>query len=116
MRNIEISMDYIECGIVYAWRWSGDQKHAKIGASKVGKLRERLISTYHPTDDALLIAISIYPDRKEAQTRETSILRSLGRVHSKREWVYINDDFNKLINKEFTKVERTKEEILILRK
>ncbi len=112
VRNIGISMDYLERGVVYAWRWSGDEKHAKIGASTVKTLRERMISTYHPTDDALLIGFSLFANRKEAQKRETALLKSLGRVHSKREWVYINDDFNILLNKEFTRIEKTKEDIL----
>ena len=105
-RNIGISMDCIDCGIVYAWRWSGDDKYAKIGVSIAGRLRERMISTYHPTDDALLIGISKYDDRKEAQEKETSILNNLTRAHPKREWVIIDEDFNKLINEEFTRIEK----------
>ena len=112
VRNIGISMDCLEHGVLYTWRWSGDNEHAKIGASTVKNLRERMISTYHPTDDALLIGFSLFTDRQEAQKRETSLLNSLRRVHSKREWVYINDEFNKLLNKEFKRIDKTKEDIL----
>ena len=101
-----------ECGIdidksiVYAWRWSGDNKYAKIGRSKSGyHLRETIKArsvTFHPTDEVHLIGIkySETPSREEKR-----ILDTLGRTRCDREWVNINPDFNKLINEEFTKIE-----------
>lgn len=37
--------------LVYAWRWSGDCRFAKIGVSMGSTLRDRLVFTYHPTDE-----------------------------------------------------------------
>ncbi len=102
-----------ECGIdidksiVYAWRWSGDNKYAKIGRSKSGyHLRETIKArsvTFHPTDEIHLIGIkySETPSREEKR-----ILDTLDRTHPKREWVCINENFNELINNEFIKIER----------
>lgn len=104
-----------ECGIdidksiVYAWRWSGDNKYAKIGKCKKGSiLWERIKmqpATFHPTDDIFLIGIKEYRYEKEIHQEEKRILDTLGRTRHDREWVNINVDFNKLINEEFTKIE-----------
>ena len=97
----------IDKSIVYAWRWSGDDRYAKIGRSQAGyQLRETTkvrSVTFHPTDEIHLIAIkySETPSREEKR-----ILTKLDRTLPKREWVYINKKFNELINKEFIKIER----------
>ena len=96
----------IDSYIVYTWRWFNDKNYAKIGVSTGAKLRERLVWTYHPTDDIVLIGVMKCGDRKEALAREISILKCLGRTHPKREWVEINENFNELIDKEFTKIEK----------
>ena len=69
-------------------------------------LRERLVFTYHPTDEIELIGVSRarYSKRSEAHSKETSILKRLKKSHCKREWVHINEDFNKLIDEEFIKI------------
>ena len=69
-------------------------------------LRERLVFIYHPTDEIKLIGVSIakYSKRSEAHSKEAFILNSLKKSHCKREWVYINEDFNKLIDEEFIKI------------
>lgn len=92
--------------LVYAWRWSGDDKFAKIGVSMGSTLRERLVFTYHPTDEIKLIGVSIakYSKRSEAHRKEASILKGLKKSHCKREWVHISEDFNKLIDEEFRKI------------
>lgn len=93
--------------LVYAWRWSNDDRFAKIGVSMGSTLRDRLVFTYHPTDEIELIGVSIarYNKRSKAHSKESSILNSLKKSHCKREWVYINQDFNKLINEEFIKID-----------
>jgi len=92
--------------LVYAWRWSGNRRFAKIGVSMGSTLRDRLVFTYHPTDEIELIGVSRarYSKRSEAHRKETAILGSLCKSHCKREWVYINGDFNKLIDEEFIKI------------
>lgn len=96
----------IDKPIVYAWRWSGNDKYAKIGKCKTGwRLRETIKArsvTFHPTDDIFLIGIK-YTDSETLSREEKCILKRLDLTHSKREWVYINDNFIKLINKELKK-------------
>ena len=105
-----------ECGIdidksiVYAWRWSGDNRYAKIGKCKKGSiLWERIKmqpATYHPTDNIFLIGIKEYRYEREIHQEEIRILDRLGRTRRDREWVNINASFNQLINEEFTRIER----------
>lgn len=99
----------IDKSIVYAWRWSGNDRYAKIGKCKRGSiLWERIRmqpATYHPTDDIFLIGIKEYRYEREIHQEEIRILDRLGRTRRDREWVNINEDFNKLINEEFTKIE-----------
>ena len=97
----------IDKSIVYAWRYSDDKRFAKIGKCKKGEiLRERLKTTFHPTDDIFLIGIKEYCCGKEIHREETRILDTLRRTRCDREWVKINEDFNELINEEFTKIEK----------
>ena len=93
--------------LVYAWRWSGDDRFAKIGVSMGSTLRERLVFTYHPIDEIKLIGVSIakYSRRSDAHSKESSILKRLRKSHCKREWVYTNGNFSKLINEEFRKID-----------
>ena len=102
-RDIEVCIDNY---YVYAWRWSGDKRYAKIGKSMGHSLRERLITTYHPTDNPIWIGHMKCLGKKEAQEKETSILDRFKRSHPKREWIIINKDFNELIDKKFTQIEK----------
>lgn len=109
-QNLIFAIDYeidIDKSIVYAWRYSGDKRFAKIGqCSKGGILRERMQTTFHPTDDIFLIGIKEYSDAKEIRREEKRILEELGRTRCGREWVCINENFKKLINKEFTLIKK----------
>ena len=81
--------------IVYAWRWSDDNTCAKIGVSTVSGLKSRMVATYHPTDDPILIGVRKCRSRREAERIEKSLLRTLERTRSDREWVIIDDAFNR---------------------
>ncbi len=94
----------IDSHIVYAWRWSNDNRYAKIGKSSGKTLRERMKAEYHPTDDIILIGVMECGDRKEALDKEQSILNRLGRTRPDREWVEIDQDFYELIDKKFTRI------------
>lgn len=94
----------IDSHVVYAWRWCSDKKHAKIGVSRGIRLRERMVTTYHPTDSIFLIGVVHFKNKKEAQEKEKNILHELDRTLHNREWVKIDESFNNLINKEFTKI------------
>lgn len=102
-RKYEIDIDRY---VVYAWRWYSDDRHAKIGTSMGWRLRERMVTTYHPTADIFLIGIREYDNKKNAGRMETHILHTLEKSHPDREWVIIDEDFSKLINEEFTRVEK----------
>ena len=73
--------------VVYAWKWSGDDRHAKIGVSTERRLDDRIkkAKTYHPTDDPIPIGVCIekYDTRKQARAAEKSILEEneLKRAH-----------------------------------
>ena len=104
--NFKFAREYeidIDKHLVYAWRWSDDCRYAKIGEAMAWRLRERMITTFHPTDDILLIGTKEYDTKKEAQRMEKHILDTLCRTRCDREWVKINENFNnKLINEGFT--------------
>ena len=87
--------------IVYAWRWSGDDTCAKIGVSKVSNLESRMVATYHPTDDPILIGVMKCDSPGEAKDNEEYFLRTLERTRSDREWVIIDEDFNQIIDEAF---------------
>lgn len=99
----------IDKSIVYAWRWSADEKYAKIGKCKKGSiLRERIQmqpATFHPTDDIFLIGIKACGCEREMHREEKRILDALRRTRPDREWVHINAAFKKLMNEAFTKIE-----------
>jgi len=100
----EIGVDAY-CHLVYAWKWSGDDRYAKIGHSTGRTLRDQMVTTYHPTDDIILIGIKVCAGKKNSE-EEASILNRLGRIRPDREWVKINEEFNELINKKFTRIEK----------
>ena len=87
--------------IVYAWRWSNDNTYAKIGVSKVSNLESRMATTYHPTDDPILIGVRKCRSRKEANKIEKDLLCRLKRPRLDREWVIIDENFNWIIDEEF---------------
>ena len=93
-----------DCFVVYAWRWKANEKYAKIGKCPIGNLLYRLITTYEPIDNPLLIGVKEFPNKKEAGEFEREILNiKFERTHCKREWIYSNKKFDKMIDNEFTK-------------
>lgn len=88
---------------VYAWRWGGDERFAKIGRTRNGLkgVENRMVTTYHPTDDPVLLGVRECADAEESHKTEQYILNRLGRVRDDREWVKINERFNEMINKSF---------------
>ena len=88
--------------VVYAWRWSGDDRYAKIGVSTMSKLETRLVATYHPTDDPILLGVMKCLSRGEAEDNEHYFLNEkLERVRPDREWVIIDEEFNEILNEAF---------------
>ena len=88
---------------VYAWRWCGDERFAKIGRTRKGLkgVEERMITTYHPTDDPILLGVRECADAEESHKIEQYILNGLGRTRPDREWVEIDEKFNEMIDKSF---------------
>jgi hypothetical protein len=87
--------------IVYAWRWSNDNTCAKIGHTIMSLLEDRMAATYHPTDDPVLIGIIKCDNLKHRRLIEKTILDGLQRTRPDREWVIIDEAFNKKIDEEF---------------
>lgn len=94
------------CFVVYAWRWKANDKYAKIGKCPIGNLRMRLITTYEPIDVPLLIGVKEFPNKKEAGIAERSILNNFKKTRPKRDWVIINETFNEMIDRTFTRIEK----------
>ena len=98
----QVDEDY---DIVYAWRWSGDDTCAKIGISTRSRLlKSRLdaASTYHPTDDPVLIGVMWCRNRERAKDEEWGFLNGFfERTRPDREWVIIDEVFNETINEAF---------------
>ena len=89
---------------VYAWRYSRDNRYAKIGETTKKSFHSRYIKTYHPTDDPILIGIFKCNNKPHAQDVETHILKILTRTRpdiQKHEWVEIDEAFNKMIDDSF---------------
>ena len=112
-KNLILADDFgidIDKSIVYAWRWSADDRYAKIGKCKRGSIFWERIkmqpATFHPTDDIFLIGVKEYRNEKEIHQAEKRILDTLRRTRPDREWVNINDAFNELINDEFRRIEK----------
>ena len=84
--------------LVYAWRWSGDKRYAKIGKTKLSGLEHRWKTapkTYHPTDEPILLGYIRCRDEKSALALEDELLNeTLDRVRPDREWVEIDETFN----------------------
>ena len=95
----QVDEDY---DVVYAWRWSGDDICAKIGVSTIVNLETRLVSTYHPTDDPILIGVMKCRTPEEAKDNEWYFLNeALERTRPDREWVIIDEEFNRIIDEAF---------------
>lgn len=88
---------------VYAWRWCGDERFAKIGRTRNGLkgVENRMVTTYHPTDDPVLLGVRECADAEESHKTEQYILNRLRRVRPDREWVEIDERFNEMIDKSF---------------
>ena len=65
------------CFVVYAWRWKTKDRYAKIGKCPIGNIRMRIITTYEPIDDPLLIGVRECRNRKEAGEIERDMLNTL---------------------------------------
>ena len=89
--------------LVYAWRWSNDDRYAKIGRSSKNNFKSRLITTYHPTDDPNVIGYRKCADLQHAEDLQNHILEGLERTRRDREWVKIDKEFEKMINLSFIK-------------
>ena len=94
------------CYVVYAWRWKANDRYAKIGKCPIGNLMYRMITTYEPIDDPLLIGVMECPNSKKVGEIERDILNRLKRTRSDREWVIINEAFNEVIDEAFTRIEK----------
>ena len=89
---------------VYAWRWRGDERFAKIGRTRNGEkgVKNRMVTTYHPTDDPVLLGVRKCADAEESHKTEQYILKVLGRTRPDREWVEIDEAFKEMIEKSFS--------------
>ena len=56
---------------VYAWRWCGDERFAKIGRTRNGLkgVVNRMVTTYNPTDDPVLLGVRKCTDVKNPTKR-----------------------------------------------
>lgn len=83
--------------LVYAWRWSGDEKRAKIGKTRLSRLESRWHTspkTYHPTDDPISLGFVRCASEQSAIALEDELLNeTLSRIRPDREWVEIDDTF-----------------------
>ena len=89
---------------VYAWRYSGDKRYAKIGKTTKKSFYSRFVKTYHPTDDPILIGIFKCNNESHALAVETDLLQKLKRTRPDvqgHEWVEIDEAFNKMIDNSF---------------
>ncbi len=89
---------------VYAWRYSGSKRFAKIGKTTRKSFYSRFIKTYHPTDDPILIGIFECNNEPHALKVETYLLQELERTRPDvqgHEWVKIDEAFNKMIDNSF---------------
>ena len=68
----------------------------------MGKLETRLVATYHPTDDPVLLGVMKCRSRGEAEDNDDYLLNEkLERVRSDREWVIIDEEFNEMLDEAF---------------
>ena len=87
--------------LVYAWRYSDNKRHAKIGRSTKHLLHTRMPVTYYPTGDPVLIGIRKCKNPQHAEDMQNHILEGLKRVRRDREWVKRDEVFDKMIEKSF---------------
>ena len=98
-----------DCYVVYAWRWKANDRYAKIGKCPIGSLLYRLITTYEPIDNPLLIGVKEFRNKKEAGEFERDILnKRFKKTHCKREWIHIkkNKKFCEMIDNEFKRIDK----------
>ena len=88
--------------LVYAWRYSGDDRYAKIGETTKQLLPTRMPGTYHPTDELILIGTFKCNSKEHAIAVQDDILSKLKRTRTDREWVEIDEAFNEMIEKLFS--------------
>lgn len=89
---------------VYAWRYSGEKRYAKIGKTTLKSFHSRYVRTYHPTDDLILLGIFKCNNEPHALDVEANILQTLTRTRPNvqgHEWVEIDEPFNKMIDMYF---------------
>lgn len=60
-----------------------------------------MVTTYHPTDDPVLIGIMPCRSSEEAADNEDYFLDTLERTRPDREWVIIDEEFNRIIDEAF---------------
>ena len=92
--------------LVYAWKYCGDNRYAKIGRSTKLLLNTRMPKTYHPTDNPELIGTYKCANLQHAEDVQNYILSELERTRPdlpKHEWVKIDKAFNEMIEKSFCK-------------
>ena len=91
--------------LVYAWRYSDNKRHAKIGRSTKHLLHTRMPVTYYPTGVLVLIGIRKCKNPQHAENLQNHILDGLKRTRPDREWVEIDEAFHKMIDLSFIKGE-----------
>ena len=66
-------------------------------------MASRMVTTYHPTDDPVLIGVMPCRTHERTKDEEWSFLNDgfLERVRPDREWVIIDEVFNQTINEAF---------------
>ena len=89
--------------LVYAWKWSNDERYAKVGRSSKNGFKNRLVTTYHPTDDPDVIGYRKCKSDEHAEDLQNHILDGLKRTRRDREWVEIDEAFEEMIHLSFTK-------------
>lgn len=89
--------------LVYAWRWSGDPKHAKIGKSSLSDLEGRLspCATCHFNDLVLISFVRCESEQSRNALERELLDEILDRIRSDREWVVIDENFNEVFPTDF---------------
>ena len=89
--------------LVYAWRWSGDTKHAKIGKSTLRKLEGRLrpCATCHFNDLILISFVRCVSEQSRNALEQELLNETLNRIRHDREWVVIDETFHDVFPTDF---------------
>lgn len=93
---------------VYSWRWRSDERFAKIGRTRNGLkkgVKKRMVKTYHPIDDPVLLGVRKCESIEESKATEKYLLDGLKRTRLDREWVEIDKVFNETLEKSFCVVD-----------